>query len=186
MSKERGLGGTAVSHSKELLSLAYIESLIAVSGLNSLKPEIDNNGIDIVISGKDFTDGFIDDPHMSAQLKCVQKSALRLDLETRELVYQCPAKNYNKLVTRGMLPKILVVHMAPNTQSEWMYSNKVGLTLSYASYWVCLADRPQTNQQSISVRIPLSQQLTSKSLIWMMKKISKGEDIFNCEGGYDE
>lgn len=187
MSKERGPGGTAISHSKELLSLAYIESLVAVCGLNSLEPKIDNDGIDIVLGGKDFTKGDIHNPHIAAQLKCVQKSALRIDTKRQELVYQCPAKNYNKLVnSRGMFQQILVVHLAPNNQSDWMYFNKMGLTMRYASYWVNLAGKDITEQKSISVRIPLSQQLTPKSLMWMMTKVSKSESIFNCEGGYDD
>ncbi|BBM66324.1 hypothetical protein VA249_29700 [Vibrio alfacsensis] len=186
MSAEKGPGGTAVSHSKELLSLAYIEALVAICGLNSLKPTIDNDGIDIVLAGKDFKDGIVEDPHVAAQLKCAQKSAIRIDTKTKELVYQCPAKNYNKLIGKGMLPRILVVHMAPNSQSDWMYFNKLGLTMRYASYWVSLEGLPETSQQSISVRIPLSQQLTPKSLMWIMTKISNCEPLFNCKGEYDD
>ena len=84
MSLERGPGGTAISHSKELLSLAYIQSLITVTGLNFLEPEIDNYGVDIQIVGKNFS-GHYPKPQMDVQLKCAQKSAIRIDKKTKEL-----------------------------------------------------------------------------------------------------
>ncbi|TOG85990.1 DUF4365 domain-containing protein [Vibrio parahaemolyticus] len=185
MSSERGLGGAALSHSKEQLSLAYIQSLIAMTGLNGLEPRIDNYGIDITLTGKDFN-GEFDEPHLAAQLKCAQLSAVKIDKKTKEIVYKLPSKNYNKLVKRGLFPKILVVHLAPNNQSDWIYFNKLGLTMRHASYWLCLTDKPMTTNQNITVRVPLSQQLTPRSLIWMMTKISNGEDLTNCGGNYDE
>ena len=185
-SSERGVGGAAISHSKEQLSLAYIQSLIAVTGLNGLEPIIDNYGIDITLSGKNFPGLLYDEPLLAAQLKCAQLSAIRIDRKTDELVYKLPAKNYNKLITKGMLPKILIVHLAPNNQADWIYFNKLGFTIRHASYWISLAGRNATKQQNITIRIPLSQQLTPRSLIWMMTRISNGEDIINCGGNYDE
>ncbi|MBE3670966.1 MULTISPECIES: DUF4365 domain-containing protein [Vibrio] len=186
MGKDRGYGGTAISHSKEQLSLAYIQSLVAVTGINALEPKIDNYGIDITLIGKNFPGSFCDEPQLAAQLKCAQWSAIKLDGSSKELVYQLPAKNFNKLVTRGMLPKILVVHVAPNNATDWIHFNRIGFTIRHASYWVSLSDRDQTTQKSISVRIPLTQQLTPTSLIWMMTRISNGEQLFNCGGKYDD
>jgi hypothetical protein len=186
MSKERGYGGTAISHSKEQLSLAYIQSLIAVTGINGLEPKIDNYGIDITLIGKDFPGIFYDEPKLEVQLKCAQWSAIRIDKKTKELIYQLPSKNYNKLIKKGMLPKILVVHLAPNNPNDWIYFNKTGFTIRHASFWADLANKQPTGQDSISVRIPFTQQLTPTSLIWMMTKISNGAPLFNCGGKYDE
>jgi hypothetical protein len=182
----RGEGGTAVAHSKELLSLAYIQSLITPIGLNYNEPIIDNDGIDITIRGKGFS-GYYPKPQLEIQLKCAQLSAVRIDRKKRELAYDLPIHNYNELVGPNLLPSILVLHLAPNNPSDWTYYNREGVTLRYTSYWTSLDGLKKSNNSTkITVRIPLSQQLTQKSLLWMMQRISDKQDIINTGENTDE
>ena len=182
MSKARGKGGAAVSHSKELMSLTYINALITPLGLNFNEPKIDNDGIDITIRGKGFS-GHYPKPQIEVQLKCAQISAIRIDKIAKEILYQLPVHNYNELIGPNLIPSILVLHLVPNNQSDWMYFNKQSVILRHTSYWLSLDGlKKSTNAAYITVRIPLSQQLTPDSLMAMMEYTSYKKRITNNGG----
>ncbi|MFA0181111.1 DUF4365 domain-containing protein [Vibrio cyclitrophicus] len=183
MSSKKGPGGTAQSQSKEQMSLAVIRMIVAATGLNTSEPAIDNFGIDISLIAKDLP-GLYEETYIATQLKCVQRSAVKFDMKNKELVYPLPAKNYNKLVTKGMHPKILILHVAPNDQSKWAHFNKVSCTMYHASYWLYLGGQPKTTKGNKTVRIPFSQVLTPKAVMWMMKQTNLDIPLFNCKGVY--
>ncbi|WP_394212286.1 DUF4365 domain-containing protein [Enterovibrio calviensis] len=171
------LGGTALSHSKESLSLAFIQALLASTGLNHNEPKIDNDGIDITIRGKNYP-GLYGEPKIEAQLKCTAKANC-IDIEKNELVFQLEKKNYNYLVGPSPLPIILVVHYAPKSHDEWLKETNTGTTIKYASYWYSLYGDKKIDNGSKVIRIPLTQRLTRKSLLWMMEEASEGRRIYN-------
>ncbi|WP_232575685.1 DUF4365 domain-containing protein [Photobacterium carnosum] len=174
------LGGTAVSQSKESLSLAYVQTLLAVTGLNHNEPKIDNDGIDITIRGKGF-DGIFGEPKIEVQLKCTSKKGC-LDIDANELVFQLEKKNYNYLIGPSPLPLILVVHYAPTAQCDWVSESDDGTTIRYASYWYSLYGNEAIEGGSKVIRIPLSQRFDSKTLLCMMGHASNGQMIYNAGG----
>ncbi|WP_368228840.1 DUF4365 domain-containing protein [Aeromonas sp. R10-1] len=176
---KRGAGGTALSHSKESLSLAYVQALLAATGLNHNEPKIDNDGIDITIRGKGF-DGLYREPKIEAQLKCTAQSSC-IDSKKNELVFQLEKKNYNYLVGPSPLPLILVVHYAPKTHDEWLEENNNGMLIKHASYWYSLYGREPIESDSKTIRIPLKQRFDSTSILWMMELASDGLMIYNLE-----
>lgn len=177
----RGAGGTAQSHSKELLSIAYIQALCATAGLNYNEPQIDNDGVDITIRGKGFQ-GTYSCPKIELQLKCTSSHSY-IDSATNELVYPLPASNYNYLVSPSVLPILLAVHFAPIDQVSWLQHKDLGLTLRYATYWCSLAGLPvSSNNSTVSVRIPLTQRLSPNTLIWMMEQAALRKPIQNSAG----
>ncbi|TMO46442.1 DUF4365 domain-containing protein [Pseudoalteromonas ruthenica] len=173
----RGTAGTAVAHSKELLSLAYIEALASATGVNFNEPKIDNDGIDITLRGKGYS-GLYSEPKIEAQLKCTSKKGT-IDHNTQELIFQLDAKNYNYLVGPSPIPLILVVHHAPANPSDWLDESNDYLSLKYASYWYSLYGEAKIDTGSKVIRIPLTQRLDSTSLIDMMKMASEGKEILN-------
>lgn len=175
----RGSGGTVLSHSKESLSLAYVQALLAATGLNHNEPRIDNDGVDVTIRGKGF-DGIFKEPKIEVQLKCTAKSGC-IDLKKRELVFQLEKKNYNYLIGPSPLPLILVVHHAPPTFDEWLVENSEGTTIKYASYWYSLYGEDPIEKGSRTIRIPLEQRFDSKALLTMMELASSAEMIYNLE-----
>ncbi|WP_181817767.1 DUF4365 domain-containing protein [Psychromonas sp. B3M02] len=175
----KGSGGAAISHSKESLSLAYVQALLAATGLNHNEPKIDNDGIDITIRGKGF-DGIFQEPKIEVQLKCTAKSGI-IDLKNNELVFQLEKKNYNYLTGPSPLPLILVVHHAPKNFDEWLIETAEGTTIKYASYWYSLYGNEPIEKESRTVRIPLQQRFDSQALICMMELASKAEMIYNLE-----
>lgn len=177
----RGAGGAAVSHSKELLSLAYIQSLCAVSGLNYNEPQIDNDGVDITVRGKLFGGGFRT-PKIEFQLKCTGVHSY-IDSVRHELVYPLKVENYNYLVSPSPIPILLAVHFCPDDQLGWLQHHDLGLTLRYATYWCSLSGLAESsNKSNVNVRIPLSQRLSPQALIWMMEQASHDRPIVNLGG----
>ncbi|GAB0109886.1 MULTISPECIES: DUF4365 domain-containing protein [Pseudoalteromonas] len=173
----RGIAGTAISHSKELLSLAYIEALASATGVNFNEPKVDNDGIDITFRGKGFS-GLYAEPKLEAQLKCTSKKGA-IDSNTQELVYQLEAKNYNYLVGPSPIPLILVVHHAPADPNEWLDESNDSLSLKYASYWFSLYGEEKITSGSKVIRIPLAQRFDSQTLVDMMVMASNGTEILN-------
>lgn len=178
--KMASTGGTCLPHSKELLSLAYIQTLCATTGLNFDSPVIDNDGIDIGIRGKGFS-GVYREPKIEVQLKCTSCTD-SINLETQELTYQLLRKNYNYLIGPSPIPLILVVHIAPKTHNEWVQSCNLSTKIRFASYWFSLYGEKAITKGSRSIKIPLSQRLDADSLLDLMNKASKGEEIFNLKG----
>lgn len=175
----RGRGGTVLSHSKESLSLAYVQALLAATGLNHNEPKIDNDGVDVTIRGKGFS-GVFKEPKIEIQLKCTAKSDC-IDIKKNELVFQLEKKNYNYLIGPSPLPLILVVHYAPPIFDEWLTENTAGTTIKYASYWYSLYGKKPIKSGSRVIRIPLEQRFDSKALLAMMELASKAEMIYNLE-----
>ncbi|QKZ06426.1 DUF4365 domain-containing protein [Pseudomonas eucalypticola] len=174
----RGVGGTAIAHSKELLSLAYVQTLCAASGFNYNEPQLDNDGVDITIRGKNFP-GKYSSPKIELQLKCTDIHSY-IDMKTDELVYPLKVENYNILVSPSPLPTFLAVHFAPEESSSWVQHSRFGVTLRYGTFWMSLRGlSSSSNSASVSVRIPLSQRLDAASLLWMMEGASKGLEFFN-------
>lgn len=181
MTNIRGAGGTAISHSKELLGLAYVEAIAASTGVNFNEPKIDNDGIDITFRGKGFS-GLYSEPKFEAQLKCTSKKGC-IDKKNNQLVYQLDAKNYNYLIGPSQIPLILIVHHAPSQESDWLEESEQYMKLKYASYWFSLYGKEKIETDSRVIRIPLEQRFDSEAMKRMMHLASKGDDILNLNGG---
>lgn len=181
MSKSKdkhGFGGTYIPHMQEDFSLAYIQSICAVTGFNYVPPARDNDGIDVQIRGKGFDTAKVCLPKLDVQLKCL--SGLKdLDMKNGFIRYKLRENNYNKL-TNTIYPSILVVHLVPNEPHEWIQQNDLGTTLRYTSYWYSLAGNNNISG-SKTIKIPFRQVLNAKTLCDMMKAVSQGSIIYNIE-----
>lgn len=180
----RESGGTALSHSKESLSLAYVQALLASTGLNHNEPKIDNDGIDITIRGKGF-DGIFAEPKIEVQLKCTAQAA-SIDTQSNELIFKLEKKNYNYLIGPSPLPLILVVHFSPQNFDEWLIESDDGTTIKYASYWYSLYGKPPINTGSRTIRIPLTQRFDRNTLLRMMELASNAKMIYNLGEAVNE
>jgi len=174
-----GRGGTFISHSKESLSLVYLQSLLAKLGLNHTTPEIDNDSIDISIRGKGFK-GRFRKPRIELQLKCSNAKNL-IDKDNNELVYKLKQKNYNDLAEDSPIPLILVIHHAPSNQSDWVVETDSGATIKNISYWYSLNGKEEISKSGKIIRIPLEQKFDSDALMWMMEEASKNNIVTNSK-----
>jgi hypothetical protein len=72
-------------------------------------------------------------------------------------------------------PRLLVVLDLPREKCEWMSISEDGLILRRRAYWVNLKGLPETtNQTSVTISIPMSNQFTVESLQAMMEQSRTG------------
>lgn len=174
----QGLGVTEcatsmhISARKEQFNRAYVGALAAQAGINSAVPVVDNDSVDITFIGKDFA-GPIRDPQINFQLKCTHQ-----DLRVGEtLNFSLSRKNYDDLrEVRLSIPRYLAVMEVPESCDDWSHHIDDGTLLRSPCFWMSLKGFPPTDQQSVTVSVPLIQRLTSVSLAELLLLASERRD----------
>ena len=92
------------------------------------------------------------------------------------LRYALSIKNYNDLRHEDFLvPRILVVVVMPTDLDEWIELSDHETTVRRCGYWASLRGMGQTmNAESVTVTVPMSQQLSVQSLSSIMQRIGSG------------
>lgn len=153
---------------KEQFNVAYVCAMAAQAGINPGRTEVDNDSIDMMFVGKNYP-GRIRNPQIQIQFKCsarslISGSSIKLPLKR---------KNYDDLRGHNVLcPRYLAILLVPSNMAEWTEHSTDGMLLRHACYWLSMRDFPDTNAQSVTVDIPLSQRLTVSELEKMMRLAS--------------
>ena len=93
-------------------------------------------------------------------------------------IFSLPVKNYNELRADTLIPRILIVLLMPQDQSQWINQTVEELCLRRCAYWVCLADKPDTsNTFSVTVEIPTSNVFDHEQLVDLMQKVNRGDAL---------
>lgn len=160
------------SAKKEQFNLAYVSALAAQAGFNPARLSVDDDSVDLELSGKDFSGALFRNPKIELQLKC---SSQRL-ISSGVIKFPLPVKNYNQL--RGedvIVPRYLFVLLVPEPCDRWIRHHKKHLSLHNCCYWASVRKSPPTaNTTSVTVEIPLSQRLTTEELVRLMTLASNG------------
>lgn len=153
---------------KEKFNLAYVQALAAQVGINSAEPIVDNDSIDIMFIGRDFS-GLIRDPQINVQLKCTHQN-----LRSGESIkYSLSRKNYDDLRDiRVGAPRYLAILEVPENPTDWAVHINDGTILQSRCFWVSIRGLPDIDQDTITVSIPLNQRFTGESLHNLLKKAS--------------
>lgn len=161
-----------VSKRKELFSVAYLTALAAQVGLNHQVPTVDDDSIDISLMGRGFT-GLVRSPQIDIQLKCTSK----YEIEGDSLKFDLKLKNYNDLRGENVgNSRYLMVLVVPDEPEKWATIGEDNLTLQNSFYWTSLRfNRETTNSTKVRIEIPVSQKVTSDTLLSLMGLASKGE-----------
>ena len=163
-------------HIIESLSRAYVRALAAKAGLNLSVREydygVDGNFDEITIRDKRRVEsGF----SLSFQLK----ASTQWQRDDNTVIYDLEAKTYNDLVLRRnfrmAVPCILILFTLPPDSSQWLIYNEEEMRLRGSCYWDYLSGAPTENRQSVRIRIPRQQRLTSESLLDLIEKVKTGE-----------
>ncbi|WP_206410918.1 DUF4365 domain-containing protein [Lysobacter enzymogenes] len=157
---------------KEQFNVAYVGALAAQAGINSAKMAVDNDSVDILFAGKDFP-GIFRDPQVNFQLKCTHQ-----DFRVGENIrYPLDRKNYDDLrATNLSNPRYLAVLEVPELCDEWAHHLDDGMLLKSKCYWVSLKGLPKVDQGTVTVSVPLTQRLTSASLLEILTLASERRD----------
>ncbi|MCX8305113.1 MULTISPECIES: DUF4365 domain-containing protein [Enterobacter] len=159
----------------EQFNIAYVHALASHAGFKISRCDVDDDSVDITIEGTGFTDGKIRNPKIDLQLK----STSNFDVKDGKISYALKKKNYMDLIGDNVLsPRYLVLLQLPEDVSEWLLNSERGVSLHNCCYWCSLRDyEPTENTSSVTIKMPVTQVLTSSFLKDMMKAASNRESV---------
>jgi Domain of unknown function (DUF4365) len=154
---------------QELLSITHIQAVAAQAGISVATFDRDF-GVDghfrqiAIVEHRSFTYGYGLDFQLKSSTNCVVE-----DLHIR---YDLEAKTYNDLIRRSQLqsgtPCILLLKALPIDRQNWLTQSADGLLLGGNCYWHYLQGELSSNQESVRIRIPKTQQFTPDALVKLM------------------
>jgi len=150
---------------KELFSIAYVQAIAAQVGFRTAKPDVDDDSVDIILKGRGFSSP-IRNPQLEVQLKCTAKN----DDDPNTLKFTLSIKNYNDLRGSNLVcPRYLFVFVVPEDCEDWLTHEQDFIKVKHCCYWMSIKDFPdKPNTAKITISIPKSQLLTSKSMRTLM------------------
>ena len=159
---------------KEEFQYAYVCALAAHAGLNRGDFRVDDDSADVTFQGKGYV-APIRNPMIQLQLKCTSQDLI----DGQVIKFPLKRKNYDDL--RGadvVAPKYLAVLLVPAGVPEWIGEHADHISLHNRCFWLSLREAPATeNETSVTVEVPLAQQLTTAALLQMMQAASQGDAL---------
>lgn len=154
---------------KEQFNIAYVRAIAAQAGFNAGTLEVDDDSVDLELSGRGFV-GAVRNPKLQLQLKCTSQDLVSGDV----IKFPLSRKNYDELRGTNLIcPRYLAVLVVPEKPVEWLNHHVGHMALHNACYYLSLRNHPNTkNKKTITVDVPLSQRLTTESLIQLMTAAS--------------
>ena len=162
-------------HRQESLSRAYIQAIASRCGLNCSFREFDY-GIDVTLhliqrrENRYVETGF--------NLDIQAKSTIGATLTDNEVLYEMEVKTYDDLRDPNVgTPRILVLLVQPENETEWTGMTESELMLRRCAYWRSLRGaEPTPNSSSIRVSIPRANLFSVEALQGIMERLRIGED----------
>jgi hypothetical protein len=151
------------SHRQEALSRTYVRAIAAQAGVICSEPEQDY-GIDMClrtvrVRGHRHTDA-------SGQVDVQVKSTTQATVTATHIVYDLEVKNYEDLREEGEnCPRLLVVFVMPEDESQWLSQSLEELVLRHCAYWISLEGFPPTHATTtIRITIPRANIFSAEAL----------------------
>ena len=144
-----------------------MRTLAAKASYLTSVPEPDRDSLDLRLqTGGDYR------PALDLQLKATTTFP-----ENPEsiLSFQLSIKNYRELQIET--PRLLVILALPKERKQWISVTEQELVLRRRAYWLSLQQNYSeiTDQETVTVHIPLQNMLNIKTLQDLMEKSRKGE-----------
>ncbi len=160
-----------ISQRQEQFSKAYVQAVAATAGFSCTTPVVDDDSVDVTIAAKGPR-GTIRSPRLDAQVK----SWTTPQVVDGDLYYALNIKNYNDLRHEDYLvPRILIAVVMPADLDEWVELSHHETKVRRCGYWASLRGMGSTmNTRSVTVTVPMSQQLSVESLTAIMDRIGSG------------
>ena len=107
------------------------------------------------------------------------KSTTTRGLTATEVVYDLDVKNYDDLRDPQVgCPRMLVLLVFPEDETQWMEQTEEHLLLRHAAYWLSLKGQgPTRNQKSVRVLLPRTNLFSVQTLESLMSKVRRGEAL---------
>ena len=151
---------------KERFSLAHIYAVATSAGYLVDEVRVDRDSVDGVLKSD-----FGRRPRIDFQAKATARDLVRSD----HIAFPLPIKNYDDLRADTLTPRLLVVILLPDDQSQWLNQSPDETCMRYCGYWLSLANRPHVpNTTTETVHIPLTQVFDRRQLTELMTKAESG------------
>lgn len=159
--------GMARTAQQEGFGDAFLLAVAGVAGCAVSLRRPDDDSIDWTLSCK-----LARRPKLDVQMKTTSTG----DGGGDDIRYPLKMKNYKDLILTNVLaPRILVLVALPANMEEWLSLTAEQLVLRRCGYWVSLAGKPESaNETSVTISVPRENLLTPEAVHWMMHKINEG------------
>lgn len=164
------------SHRQEGISRAYIQAIVAQTGLAWSFGEYDY-GIDLTVHSilrrghRHFDSGF--------KLDIQVKSTTRAKVDATQVICDLDVMAYDHLRDRNAgTPRILVLLVMPADPSQWTEQSEDCLEIRRCAYWMSLKEfNPTTNTATVRVAIPRENVFSVDAVGRLMDKVRKREAL---------
>ncbi len=154
---------------KERFSLAYIDAVASQAGYQIVEPIVDDDSVDGILLGD-----FGSRPRIDFQAKATSRDVLR----ESQLSYPLSIKNYDDLRADTRTPRILIVVLLHQDNSQWLNQTEAELCLRHCAYWISLAGQPiRRNTHNVTIHIPVANMFSSEQLSDLMEKAERGDSL---------
>jgi len=158
---------------QEELSPAYLHAVTAKCGFAIGNWSQDQSCIDATVGAAELLGGGnLADPKLDVQLKCTANQELVRD---DHVALQISRKQYDRLVAKSFVPKILVVLVLPAHEAMWVAHSVEELILRRCAYFLRTTGLGPITAESKTVQVPLANIFSPSALEQMMGKLSRGE-----------
>lgn len=151
---------------------ALVYALACAAGFTVGRQHLDVHGVDWQIASAGPR-GSIRDPRIEVQVKTWSTadetpSGWRGRLRTA---------HFNQLTGRFMVPRLLVVVIAPDDPADYVRIDPAAMIFSHAAYWLSLADEAPVDadeRETLTVEVPHGNLLTVQTLTALVHGEQKG------------
>ena len=141
------MGAMSPNFIQEQLSLAYVRAVVFRAGYRLSLPVVDDHGIDGTIESDRGGINRVD-----FQLKATTQYEIRCE----SISYDLRVENYNQLVKGDDLPRVLILLLMPDDDTQWLAQTVDELCMRRCAYWVDLMGKmPSSNVSTVRVFVPI-------------------------------
>lgn len=161
-----------IEQQKEQFSYAYVRAVAALAGVGVMKPEVDDDSVDLCFKKKGGR-GAGRSPQLDAQIKCTASAPL----SGVTIGYPLKIKNYDDLrPTDVCIARILILVIVPDDLVEWSSQSEEELLLRRCGYWISLRGEPEIpNEATKTVHIPRTAVFGVGALTDILERIGRRE-----------
>ena len=160
---------------KEEISKAYIQTVAARCGFKVGTWSQDDDCLDVTIgSAGVLGGGTLASPKIDLQIKCTSDPAA---VHPDDVTWQLDRRHYDRLIARSHTPKLLVVLVLPEDETQWIEHTIDHLILRRCAYWLKMTGLPPISTDSKVVHLPQAQVFSPAALQSLMERLSREEAL---------
>ncbi len=160
---------------QEELSRAYLHAVAAKCGFALGNWTQDQSCIDVTVGAAGVLGGgSLADPKLDVQLKCTANQTL---IRQDHVALQLTRPQYERLIAKSFVPKILVVLVLPEDEGQWVIHSPEQLMLRRCAYYKVTTGLPGIAAESTVLHVPLVNVFSPDALRAMLGRLSRAEAL---------